>query len=461
MFEPGVRRLSSAAVASCTVLAACFVPPVAAAEPAAQPLTLRFDANTTCQTFEGWGIVLPCWLFRGAKDPKQAAAVYDAGPSRSNYSDDLNRRLAAEMVERGFNRFRLEVGPQVEFANDNDDPNVLDPKAFRFKWQDCMVREQLLPMKRLVEARGERAFVHLSYDLGSGATPKWLLRPAEYAEMAYATLKHLKETFKLEPDYWSVINEPGNGNRPGNPKLCAELTAATGRRFRAEGFKTRMSGPDCVTPKQIDAYMKAMVATPGALENFAQITYHLYWDPMTVHHRNTIRRWAGKLKVTAAQTEWMEQTDLRVAEHIALCLTEADAVAWDRYAWDVGTSVSSQTFRRKSTAWYVRQYSRFIRPGAVRVKMTSPDKAVKPVAFLSPKKKPVLVLLNKDAAPRTVTIAHLPAGRYEYGHVGDGTLSKIRTLHVDAAGEAKVLLPAKSVLTLTADPPAPGPVAPR
>ena len=430
-----------------------------AAEAPARAITMRLEPKTTRQRFEGWGIVLPCWLFRRAKDPKQAAAVYDSGPERSNYSDALNGALAVEMVERGFNRFRLEVGPQVEFANDNDDPAVLNPKAFRFKWQDCMVREQLLPMKRLVEARGERCIVHVSYDLGSGATAKWLLTPAEYAEMASATCRHLKKAFRLEPDYWSVLNEPGNGGRPGNPKLCAELTAATGKRLADEGFRTRMSGPDCVTPKQVDAYMKAMTETPGALEHFRQITYHLYRDPMTVAHRNTIRDWARKLKVSAAQTEWMEQKDLRVAEHIFLCLTEADAVSWDRYAWDIATNVRGQTFRRKSTAWYVRQYSRFIRPGAVRVGLTSPDKAVKPVAFLSPKGKPVLVVLNTDAAGRTLAVANMPPGRYECSHVGDGTISKTRTLSASDSGELTLPLPARSVLTITADPPAPGPLA--
>ena len=437
--------------------ASCAAAP--AAEPAARPITLRFEPETTCQTFEGWGIVLPCWLFRRAKTPEEAARLYDAGPARSNRSGALNAALAAEMVERGFNRFRLEVGPQVELFNDNDDPGVLNPKAFRFTWQDCMVREQLLPMKRLVEKRGERAIVYVSYDLGSGATPRWLLQPAEYAEMAFATLKHLTETFDLAVDYWSVLNEPGNGSRPGNPKLCAELTAATGKRIAAEGFRAKMSGPECVTPRQVDAYMKAMAATPGALDHFAQITYHLYWDPMTVTHRRTIRDWARKLKVTAAQTEWMEQKDLNVCEHIFLCLTEADAVAWERYAWDVATDVRRQTFRRKSTAWYVRQYSRYIRPGAIRVKMLSPTGRVKPVAFLSLRKKPVIVLLNTDARPWAVTLTHLPPGRYEHHGVGGGRIGKVRTARVGERGELKLDLPAKSVRTITADPPAPGPIA--
>jgi len=71
---------------------------VPAAGPSARPVALRLDPNATCQTFEGWGIVLPCCPFRRARDPKQAAAVYDAGPARSNYSDDLNRRLATAVV---------------------------------------------------------------------------------------------------------------------------------------------------------------------------------------------------------------------------------------------------------------------------------------------------------------------------------------------------------------------------
>jgi hypothetical protein len=441
-------------VVAASILAAVSL---CAAAPAAQPITLRFEPGSTCQRFEGWGIVLPCWLFRRAKDPKEAAELYDRGPARSQHGDALNAALAAEMVERGFNRFRLEVGPQVELFNDNDDANVLNARAFRFKWQDAMVAEQLLPMKRLLEARGERAIVYVSYDLGSGATPKWLLEPAEYAEMACATLKHLQDKHKLEPDYWSVLNEPGNGGRPGSPKLYADLTAATGRRIHKEGFKTRMSGPECVTPRQVDGYMKAMAAAPGALEHFAQITYHLYGDPLTVEHRRTIRDWARRLKVTAAQTEWMEQKDLAVAEHVFLCLTEADAVAWERYAWDVATNLGTQSFRRKSTAWYVRQYSRFIRPGSVRVKMESPTGRVKPVAFLSPRNKPVLVLLNTDAAAWAVTIANLPAGRYEHGHVGGGLIGKLRTQHVGGDGLLEVELPGRSVLTVTADPPAPGP----
>lgn len=447
-------------VPSLLVLLKLLAAPAANCSQNPPAVTLRFDPGVTYQTMEAWGIVLPCRLFDPwARSERKDAAAYDRTPDRSSCSDRFNRALAAEMVERGVNRFRLEVGPQVEFVNDNDDPNVINWKAFRFKWQDAMVVEQLLPMKRLVEARGEPAVLYVSYDLRSKLTPPWLLRPEEYAELALATLTHLKKKFDLEPRYWSVINEPGN-NRPGNPRLYARLTAAAGRRIHKAGFKTKMSGPECVTPKQIDGYMRAMEAAPGALDHFAQITYHLYWDPNTVEHRHTIRDWARKLKVSAAQTEWMEQRDVNVARHVFLCLTEADAVTWERYGWDLDTDPRRETFRRRSTAWYLRQFSRYVRPGAVRVKMTSPEPALKPVAFLSPRKKPVMVLINEDARPRPVKIVNLPPGIYRVSCTAPGALGK--DLPGARLGRGRALgieLPARSVLTITADPPAPGPRA--
>jgi hypothetical protein len=241
--------------------------------------------------------------------------------------------------------------------------------------------------------------------------------------MAEVFLRHLKDKYGLEPDYWSVFNEPGN-HRPGNPKLCAEITAAVGRRIAKAGFKTKMSGPECVGIKQIPAYMEAMQATPGALEHFKQITYHLYWGGCNdIPARHAVREWATKLGVTAAQTEWMEQKDMDVARHIYLCLAEANAVAWDRYGTDLMFTLpyedwlNPQSDRKKlelnSTAWHIRQFSHFIRPGDVRVRIDSNLDSVKAVAFLSPKKKPVIVVLNFADGPQSVQIVGLPPGMYE------------------------------------------------
>jgi len=430
----------------------------AAAQPA-DPVRLTFDPAAKHQTMEAWSVTMPCWGFdQWVNSETRSPAEYDATPDRGPFSDELNRAVAADLVERGFTRFRLEVGPQVELINDNDDPNVTDPDAFRYKWQDIMIREQYEPAARLIQGRGETPMVYISYDLRSRLTPEWLLDPAEYAEMAVNTLRYLKDTHGIEPTYWSVMNEPGH-NRPGrDEKLIARMTAATGKRIAAAGFKTRMSGPEVVTPGMVTRYMEAMEAAPGALDHFAQLTYHLYGVPDTVRNREKIRAWGRKLNVPVAMTEWCEQANLDVARHIRLCLTIADAVTWERYGWGVQRDLKTNTFKRKSTAWYVRQFSRFIRPGAVRVEMTSADRAIKPVGYLSPKGKAVVVILNLDEQHVPATITGLPAGTYEVSFTNCYVAGEsMDAITIKADEPLAIKLPPRCALTLTADPPAAGP----
>lgn len=62
----------------------------------------------------------------------------------------------ALLSEIGITRMRLAVGPQVEPVNDDADPFRSDASAFRFAWQDDHVVRHILPVKRRVEAAGER-----------------------------------------------------------------------------------------------------------------------------------------------------------------------------------------------------------------------------------------------------------------------------------------------------------------
>jgi hypothetical protein len=441
------------------VLAIVFVATGIAVGQPAETVRLTFDASVTHQTMEGWSVTMPCWGFdQWVNSETRSPAVYDATPDRGMFSDELNLAVAADLVERGFTRLRLEVGPQVELINDNDDPNTTNIEAFRYKWQDIMVREQYEPVSKLIRARGEEPMLYVSYDLRSRLTPEWLLQPEEYAEMAVTTLAYLKDKHGLEPVYWCVMNEPGN-NRPGRDEnLIAQLTAATGKRIAEAGFKTRMSGPEVVTPGMVTRYMEAMERTPGALDHFAQLTYHLYGVPDTVVNREKIRAWGRKLNVPVAMTEWCEQEGLDIARHIWLCLTIADAVTWERYGWGVKRDLETNTFTRKPTAWYVRQFSRFIRPGMVRVEMTSVDRAIKPVGYLSPSGKAVVVILNLDERHIPATIAGLPGGTYQVSFTNCYVAGESRdSIAIKAGDPLEISLPPRCALTLTADPPAAGP----
>jgi hypothetical protein len=448
--------------------AMCLVPAFAGAPARGDgPVLLHVDTGTTFQTWEAWSCMpnpsgyekpFGAWL----KDP--TAATYDRVPVERNLPWRLVGRMHDALVsDLGITRLRLEVGPQVEPVNDDDDPRTTDESAYRFAWQDDQIERHILPVKARVEAAGDPMTVYVSYDLRSSLTPPFLLRPEEYAEMAVTFLRHVKAKYALEPDYWSVLNEPGN-HRPGNPRLCAELTAAAGRRIAAAGLRTKMSGPECVTVAQAADYLRAMEETPGALEHFRQITYHLYHGGAEdVGARNAVRDWAKRLKVTAAQTEWMEATDLDVARHVHLCLTEADATVWDRFGADLFFALRYEEWLdpksdgRKdlplsSTAWHIRQFSRHIRPGAVRVGLTGGTETVKGVAFLPRKEeRPVVVLLNLSEKAQTIEIDGLPAGTYgrTFTSVPEHAYGK-RDADVAGfgAGRSAVALPPRSVTTL-------------
>src|SRR3972149_2030710 len=334
------------------------------------PVIVTVDSENRYQTIEGWGATLgmPGNVFEEwVKEP--TPEHYDKLEIKDPVPEELKTKIMdATVSDLGLNRFRLEIGPQVEMRNDNDDPLKTDFKDFRFKWQDAKIGKWLLPLKKRIEKRGEKMVLYISYDLRSSLTPPWLLQPDEYAEMAVTTLKYFKETYNLEPDYWTVLNEPGN-QRPGNPKLVAQLIARTGVRIREEGFKTRMSGPEDVTPRQITDYMKALKDTPGALAQIGQLTYHLYWDPMNINHRNEIRNWGQKLGITTAQTEWLGGKGLNVAEVLYLDLVEANTSSWEQYGlyWTANPYNTAgggdyfvlepdySAYYMNINAWYLRQ----------------------------------------------------------------------------------------------------------
>jgi O-glycosyl hydrolase len=389
-------------------------------------VSLRVDVASRHQTIEGWGatvagigIPLDAWL----NDP--TAERYDQLKIEDPVPENLKAKIMDDAVfDLGLNRFRLEIGPQVVIGIDNGNPQEMN--GYRFKWQDFKVRKWLLPMKQRIEQRGEKMVLYISYDQGSKLTPSWLLQPDEYAKMAVATLSYLKKQYDIEPDYWSVLNEPGN-HRPGNPELVAKLISVTGAKIKESGFSTRMSGPEVVTPKQITAYMKALNETPGANAQMGQLTYHLYWDPKNIKNRNEIREWAKRLGVTTAQTEWLEGKGLGVAETLYLDLTEANASVWEQYGLCyTANSYNSDGggdyfvlqpdytgYYMNKNAWYLRQFMKYIRPGDVRIDIGSPNSAIKPVAFLQPNGRETVVVINSAYWGEQIQIENLAPGSYE------------------------------------------------
>jgi hypothetical protein len=160
---------------------------------------LQVDPSVRFQAIEGWGATLEevgIPFDEWVKDPRPEH--YDALDIKDTIPEWMRAAIIDETVfGLGLNRFRLEIGPQVEMTNDNDDPKRINDEAYRFKWQDFLVQKWLLPIQQRLAERNEKLVLYISYDLRSALTPVWLLEPEEYAEMAVATLTHLKKNMTL------------------------------------------------------------------------------------------------------------------------------------------------------------------------------------------------------------------------------------------------------------------------
>jgi hypothetical protein len=69
---------------------------------------------------------------------------------------------------------------------------------------------------------------------------------------------------------------------------------------------------------------------------------------------------------------------------------------------------------RPKFSWTLRQFMRYVRPGAVRValQILPQDATVRAAAFLAPNGKAVLVAMNRRMHPIEVHLRGLPAGDY-------------------------------------------------
>jgi hypothetical protein len=103
------------------------------------------------------------------------------------------------------------------------------------------------------------------------------------------------------------------------------------------------------------------------------------------------------------------------------------------------------------SAWYLRQYMKYIRRGAVRVAATSSSGIIKPVAFQRPDGK--FVLVANTTAAVTLDVGGLPAGDYQVSFstaTQPGAMGAVQTI---LAGQTlTTTIPASGVITISGTP---------
>lgn len=434
------------------------------------------DPAQTYQVMNGWEVFARLW----EQDKRQDR--YD--PSWLQYRDLIFERLVNEL---GINRIRIEIRSGAENPvdywtafrhnkigykeakhhyyekiNDNDNPNVLNPDGFQFSEMDDQVENIVFPLKRLLEANGEKLFVNLCYvDFGSTdlkGNIQHALQPEEYAELIHAAFVHLKQRYDLTPDAFEIILEPDNSDHWRGREIGLGMVAAA-KRLKEAGFSPKFIAPSTAAAIAAPRYIDEMLAVPGTADIVSTFSYHRY-DTLTAAH--ALPQILARARKFGRETAMLEHL-AGGAEELHADLTEANVSAWQQ--WGIAFKELDEPKYNAAFYYFVNistpdhprirmgqrtsalaQYFRFIRAGAVRIGAKSNHVDSKPVAFRNPDGRHVAVVQAKR--PGTITIVGLPAGSYGIRYTTETEIGQeLPVVHLGPGGPLVARLPEKGVVT--------------
>lgn len=430
------------------------------------PGSARIVVDTTAlhQTMTGW------------------EATAWAGQERAAFTQYRDTLLALGAHDLGINRLRLEVRSGVEHRrdywtegragrlsgddyrcaryetlNDNDDPRSIDTAGFQFTELENTVERIVLPMQRLVAARGGRLAVNANYVSFFRQCPHGRrydhINAEEYAEFVLATMLHLRGKYGLVPDTWEVILEPDNTDG-WSSAVIGRAIVATQARLAENGFAIKFIAPSTTAAEAAPRYYDGIRTVPGAAEHIGELAYHRYrWVT-----EGMLREIGARGRTYRVQTAMLEQIGADV-DALLDDLTIANVSAWSQFALasmgeeDTGAGYyavvpagSGFVVREQSRTPFLRQVFSAATLGAVRIGATSDASGVRAVAFRNPDDGVGVAVRTSTA--RTVLVHGIPQGRYAVTFATRDSTRGQRPDVTATSGAVEVRMPDAGVLTL-------------
>lgn len=343
------------------LLTALLLFPVLSMTESRAQVNIAIDTGTTYQTIGGWGCVnsIPNYL-----------------------TPEFRQELIREVVnEYGLNRLRVEIPAgnftnrkRWEWLNDNNDPQSTDWSSLNLGALDDNLQSFVLPFVDLVRANGEPFDMYLSFsfynDGSSGPPPAWLLNnPGEYAEFSLSLLQRLKYFYGIDPDYQCILNEAGYKN-VFSLSVVREMIKALCPRMEAAGLDTKLQFPESVNVDTAYNNFILPTATDDELWSWVgAVSYHRYGGTDDLANLASFAQSKG---LPTAFTEHDSLTLDRMYED----LTVGGVSFWEVYGLGSEILLDNQHFNymeRGNYYWRFRQIMRYVRPGAVRVRVTTDD----------------------------------------------------------------------------------------
>jgi O-glycosyl hydrolase len=243
--------------------------------------------------------------------------------------------------------------------------------------------------------------------------------PGQYVDWAMAMLRRWRAQ-GLEPALYAPLNEPVvAGDYP--PKWLHDVVLELGSRLRKAGFKTKLVIPD--DENAVDSYTRAVaiLSDPQTRQYVGAIAFHIYRDAGSQTWL-PLRRLATQYRLPLWMTEynddkyqdWDSSLDWAVKMHNLLTIGSVNAV--DYIFAFFGNWVGNNTliriefddgayrgFRATPLYYMTGHYSRYIRPGFLRVDTRASGTPALVSAYTG-NKRLIIVALNPGSGLESVRL---------------------------------------------------------
>ena len=299
--------------------------------------------------------------------------------------------------------------------------DAVNLSGFQFAMADWEINNLILPMKRRVEANGEKFYFSGAYN-AFRTSPGYLHSdPAYYARFVLAVFKHMEQTFGFVPDIWEMCNEPENVPAWRDGTLMGHALVKTAALLSANGYHPKFELPSPSFVKNAAMYFRQVTSVRGALPLIGEFSYHLY-DLYGPHrgHGEEIQQIAATGARFGFDTAMNEAAGIADGRWLHDGLKKGNNSSWEQFTLAQASSSpldvayyaidANNKVKLRANAINYRQYFHYIRPGAVRIEAQTNNSKFDPVAFINANGKYVVVV--QAATGGSMTVSNLPAGVY-------------------------------------------------
>jgi hypothetical protein len=404
---------------------------------AQEPAFITLNPGTKYQTIIGWEAV-------------QQSGEYDC-PGFNSYKDAL---FDAAVNDLGINRLRVEIGATNSTS-----------LTFDLTRLDYRIEKVVIPIRQRLIAKGESLFINVNLG-GRSAFPNQPDMSA-YAKQVLVTYRHMQSKYGFIPDGWEVVLEPGVVSPNWTPAKIDDAIIRSNNLLIANGF----INPYFIAPSSpgnpdnaLNMFKSMLAANNGVLPSgLKEFSYHRYGSPST----GTLQAIADLRGKFGLNTAMLEHAGATYSE-LHADLKEGEVSAWQQYALaycdksDDGYKyyiVNGNSFSIGSRTKFLRQYFKFIKPGAFRIGSNSNNGNFDPLAFINPDGKYVVVVDANQGG--TMSINGLKPGTYSLKYTTASQYNiDLPDVTVGAGQSLSASIPAAGVITIYAKSPSTSPTPP-